>query len=61
MPNDWSGEGLEKREERAQGSTEEDDVIAGVDRAGEGVLVRVQVVKDAVEEGGWRGILGAVE
>ena len=51
MADDWGGEGLEEGEERAQGSAEEGDVIAGVDGAGKGVFVGVEIVEDAVEEG----------
>lgn len=51
VADDWSGEGLEEGEERAQGSTEEDNVIAGVDGASKGVFVGVEIVEDAVEEG----------
>jgi hypothetical protein len=35
------GESLEEGEERAQGATEEDNVIAGVDGFGKGVFVSV--------------------
>ena len=51
VADDWRGEGLEEGEERAQGSAEEGDVIAGVDGTGKGVFVGVEIVEDAVEEG----------
>lgn len=41
-------DGLEEGEEGAQCAAEEDDIIARVDWFGEGVLVRVEIVKDAV-------------
>lgn len=53
--------GLEEREEGAQSAAQEDNVIAGVDGLRKGVLVRVEVVEDAVQEGVRRGILVAVE
>jgi hypothetical protein len=37
----WGSEGLEEGEEGAESAAEEDDIIAGVDRFGEGVLVGV--------------------
>jgi hypothetical protein len=48
VADDGGGEGLEEGEEGAEGSAEEDDVIAWVDGAGEGVFVGVEVVEDAV-------------
>lgn len=51
VADDWGSEGLEEGEERAQGSAEEDDVIAGLDGAGKGVFVGVEIVEDAVKEG----------
>lgn len=51
VADDWGCEGLEQGEERAQGSAEEGDVIAGVDGTGKGVFVGVEIVEDAVEEG----------
>ena len=53
--------GLEEREEGAQSTAQEDNVIAGVDGLRKGILVRVKVVEDAVQEGVWGGILVAVE
>lgn len=61
MANDRSGEGLEEGEERAQGTAEKNYVIARVDGAGKGVLVGVQVVKNAVEKGGRRRVLRAIK
>jgi hypothetical protein len=50
-PDKRGGDGLKKGEKRAQGTPEEDNIISGVDRAGEGILVRIEVVKDPVEKG----------
>lgn len=59
--DDRRGDGLQQREERAQRAAQQDNVISGIDRLGEGVLVGVEVVEDAVQEGGWRGVALAVE
>lgn len=61
VADDWRGEGLEEREEGAQGTAEQDDVVARVDGAGKGILVGIEVVEDAIEKGIRGGILGAVE
>lgn len=55
------GDGLEEGEERAQRAAQEDDIIAGVDGLCERVLVRVQVVEDAVEEGRRGGVPVEIE
>lgn len=53
--------GLEQGKEGAESSAEENDVIARVDGAGEGVLVGIQVMEDAIEEGIWRWVLSTIE
>lgn len=60
-PDEGSGNGLEERKEGAQRAAQQHDVIAGVDGLSKGVLVRVEVVEDAVQEGGRGGILVAIE
>lgn len=55
VADDGGGDGLEEGEEGAEGAAEEDNVVAGVDGAGKGGLVGVQVAEDVGEEG-----LGAV-
>lgn len=60
-PDEGSGNGLEERKEGAQSAAQQHDVIAGVDGLSKGVLVRVEVVEDAVQEGGRGGILVAIE
>lgn len=59
--NHWGSKGLEKGEERAEGTTKEYDVIARVDGTGKSIFVGVEVVKDTVEQGGWRWVLCTVE
>jgi hypothetical protein len=48
--NDGRGDGLAEGEERAHGAAEQDDVVAVVDGAGEGVFVGVEGGEDAGEE-----------
>lgn len=59
--NDWGSECLEKREEGAKGTSKENNVIAGVDWASEGILVGIEVMKYTIEQGVWRRVLSAVE
>lgn len=49
--DDGGCDGLEEGEERAQGAAEEDNVIAGVDGAGKGGFVGVEVAEDPGQEG----------
>lgn len=46
---------MEKGKERPQGTSQEDDVIAVADGAGEGLFVGIQASKDAVKDGVLRG------
>lgn len=54
-------EGLEQREEGAEGTAEQDDVVPRIDGAGKGILVGIEVVEDAIQERIRGGILGAVK
>lgn len=49
---DGRSNGLAQREQGAEGSAEEDNVIAVVDGFGEGVFVGVEGCEDACEDGG---------
>lgn len=44
--DEWGGDGLAEGEEGAEGAAEEDDVVAVVDGAGEGVFVGVEQGQD---------------
>lgn len=50
VSNNGRCDGLEKREQGAEGSAEQNDVIAGVDRSGKGGLVGIQITQDVGEE-----------
>lgn len=47
--NDWGGNGLAEREERAEGTAQKHNVVSVIDGFGEGILVCVQGTEDVGE------------